>query len=252
MMRKAAVLASFLTLQPAWAVTYDGTVQWSRKVSLGPPVSGIVSRVNITAGAVVKKDEVLLALDPVPFQANVAQAQAALKRAKISRDEANRDLKQADELYARTVLSTTELENARMKQGRADAAVMEAQAALTRAEYELRVSQVRAPYEATVLSIQAQPGQAVVAGLEPPSLVTVSARGEYVVAAAVPAAAVVKLQSGQKAAVHVGEKRFEGKIKTIGIEPVQNVRKTSYEVQVVFNAGDTQLRAGLPARVELP
>lgn len=241
-----------LALPSAWAGEWEGTVQWSQKVALGPAVSGIVERVEVEPGATVKKGERLLALDPTPFQAQVAAARAALARARIAREEAARDLKQAEELYARTVLSTVELDNAKMKRGRADAGVQEAAAQLERAEYSLRSSVVRAPFDGIVAARNAQPGQVVVANLEPPALVTLVRRGEYVVVVPLPAKTATGLQPGRPASVQVGARKFEGKVQSVALEPVAGAGETRYEVRVAFSAGDVFLRAGQPASIELP
>jgi len=252
-MKRLLILFVLLLNHEAWAVDFDGTVQWSRKVALGPAVSGIVTKVDVDVGATVKKGDRLLALDPTPFRAHVTEARGALARANIARDEAARDLKQAKELYARTVLSTVELQNAQMKHDRAEAAVQEARAALDQAQYRLRVSEVRAPFDAVVLARDVQPGQAVAVNLEPPALITVAARGEYLAVAPVPAGNVAKLEIGRKIGVLIGGHRFEGTIKSVGLEPVANARETSYEVRVVFEAGDTAaLRAGMSATLALP
>lgn len=252
MKRLLSLMVLITVTAPAIAAEWDATVHWAGKVALGTPVSGVVQRVETEAGDVVKKGQALLTLEETPFVANVQQAEAAALRARLTRDEAKRDLAQAEELYARTVLSTVELENAKLKFGRTDADVKQAEAELARARYELRQSTLRAPFDALVLERAAEPGQSVAANLEPPVLFVLVRRGEYLATARVPIDVAANIKPGQAATVVVNGQRFAGKLKAAGLEAVKDVRETVYEVTVIFKAGDTLLRAGQPAKIVLP
>ena len=222
---------------PAAAADVEALVQWSQRTELAMPVSGAVASVAVNSGERVVKGQVLLALDETPFQATVQEAEALLVRRKSERDEAARDAKQAQELYDRTVLSTVELENAKMKFDRAEAGYKAARAALDRARYRLRVSALRAPFDAVVLSRQAEPGQAI------------AAAGEYLAQARVPPGRVIGLKPGQAVSVVAGGKTYAAKIKAIAHEPAGS--KEPYVLDAVFSAAEP-LHAGQPARIQLP
>lgn len=236
---------------PAYAADYDAVIDWSQRVALSSVVSGVVVEVNAVPGQAVDKGAVLVRFDDTPFKAEVAQAQAQVAMSKVSLAEAQRDLKQAEELYARTVLSTVELENAKHKFARAQAAQRSAQAALLNAEYHLREASLRAPFAALVLKRQVEVGQGMVANLEAAPLVTLARRGEYVAVAAVPESALARLTIGAQAAVRVGDQRYTGSIQSLGLEPSGKAGAATYETRVVFKS-DALLRAGQAARVELP
>jgi len=234
---------------PAAAADVEAVVQWSRRTELATPVSGAVASVAVNAGERVAKGQLLLALDDAPFRAAVQEAEAQLARRKSERDEAARDAKQAQELYDRTVLSTVELENAKMKLARADAGYQEANAALARARYQLRVSALRAPFDAVVLSRHAEPGQAIAAGFKPPVLLVIAAAGEYLAQARVSAERVTGLRLGQAVSAAVGGKTYAAKIKAIAHEPAAG--KEPYVLDAVFSAAEP-LHAGQPAHIALP
>ena len=284
-MRKVVLVALCLVgAPPAYAVEWPATVHWARRAALAPTVSGTIAQVAADVGDAVKKDQVLLALDQVPFESRLLQAQANATEARIARDEAKRDLAQADELYRRTVLSTVELDNAKNKLARADAAQKQAQAQLMQAQYELDKSRLRAPFEGWVIARKAEAGQAVAASLEPPVLFVVAARGQYRAQARVPAAQAANLQSGQDVGVVVAGKRYAGKVQSVGFESLEDLTKDSttrgaasamgagnkakgtndkapagneaadakVEISVLFRTGDTMLRPGQAATVILP
>ena len=240
-----------LVAAPAYAVDYDAVIDWSQRVALSTVVSGVVVEVNAVPGQVVEKGAVLVRFNDTPFKAEVAQAQAQVAMSKVSFAEAQRDLKQAEELYARTVLSTVELENAKHKFARALAAQRSAQAALMAADYRLREASIRAPFAALVLKRQVEVGQGVVANLEAAPLVTLARRGEYVAVVAVPESALGRVTLGAQAAVRVGDQRYTGSVQAMALEPSGKAGAATYEARVVFKS-DALLRAGQAARVELP
>lgn len=231
---------------PALAGEADAVVQWAGRVELSLPVSGVIAQVSVHAGERVVKDQVLLALDATPFSNALRAAEARAARAKSERDETARDSRQAKELYDRTVLSTVDLENARMKHARAEAAYQEARAALDQAAYRLKVSAIRAPYGAWVLSRQAQPGQTVSADIKPPTLLVLASAVEYLAVLRLSPERLANLKVGQAAEVTVAGKKYTGQISSIGLDPGKD-----HAVEVVFQSGDA-LRAGQAARVNLP
>jgi RND family efflux transporter MFP subunit len=231
------------------AADVEAHVQWSRRTELATPVSGVVASVTVNAGERVSKGQLLLALDDAPFRAAVQEAEALLAQRKIARDEAARDAKQAQELYARTVLSTVELENAKMKLARTEAGVKDANAALDRARYRLRVSALRAPFDAVVLSRHAEPGQSVAAELKPPVLLVIAAAGEYLAQARVAAERVTGLTLGQGLSVVVAGKTYPAHLKAIVDDPAGG--KEPYLLEALFSAQES-LHAGQSARITWP
>ncbi len=242
-------LCAVVAVFPAAAADVEAVVQWSQRTELATPVSGAVSSVAVNAGERVAKGQVLLALDEAPFLAAVQEAEALLARRKLERDEALRDARQAQELYDRTVLSTVELENAKTRHARTEAGYKEAKAALDRARYRQRVSMLRAPFDAVVLSRHAEPGQAIAADLNPPVLLVIAAAGEYLAQARVSPTRVTGLKVGQALSVVAGGKTYAAKIKAIAHEPAAS--KEPYVLDAVFGAEEA-LHAGQPARIQLP
>lgn len=110
-----------------------------------PQVSGIIERRLFTEGAMVKAGEPLYRIDPAPFAANLAQAEAALARANA--DLAKQTSKQQRYLSLKQQKAVSQQEfddvNAALLQAKAD--VQTAQAQLTKAQLDLQYSQVKAP-----------------------------------------------------------------------------------------------------------
>lgn len=242
------VMAVFATAS-ALAAELDARLEWSRRTELAMPLSGIVVDVPVNAGERVNKDQVLVSLDPGPFQTSVNEALARQARARIEREEAVRDARQAQELYDRTVLSTVELENAKNKQTRAEAAYKEASANLDRARYRQRISILRAPFDAQVLRRRIEVGQTVSAELNPPTVMVIAAAGEYLAQARVAADRAASVKPGQDVQVSVGGKSHPAKIRAVTYDPAGG--KEPFVLDAVFSTSE-RFTAGQAARISLP
>ena len=99
--------------QSLWAADVTALLQWSQRVELSSPVSGVVQAVQVDVGDQVKKGQTLLSLDSASYQAIVAENRAAMSRYSEEMAEAKRDLERTNELYERTVIATVELDQAK-------------------------------------------------------------------------------------------------------------------------------------------
>ncbi|MBU1689405.1 MAG: efflux RND transporter periplasmic adaptor subunit [Gammaproteobacteria bacterium] len=235
----------------AWAESFHATLQWSQRVELSPRVSGIVREVGVNAGDRVQKGRSLLTLDAAPYQARVAESRAAVTSFKEETAEAQRDLARTQELYDRTVIATTELDQARLRQARAKAQLDGAQARLARERQDLTDSALRAPFDAVVVARLAEPGQHVAVGLQPQPLLVLAKAGEMVARFKVSADRIGSLKAGQAVSVLVGQQEYPAILKYPGLEPVADKSGSAYEVEAVFAAKEL-MRAGMAATVRLP
>ena len=236
---------------PAWAADVPAVLQWSQRVALSTPVSGVVRSVYASVGERVKQGQVLAALDATTYQAGVAESQAAVARVKAEEQDAKRNFDRVQELYKRTVISSSELETAQTRYVRAKAQLSEAQARLMLTQKILGDSTLRAPFDALILVRQVEPGQAVASQLQPQTLFVVARAGEMIARAKVSLARIEKLKAGDAATVEVNRQSYSGKIKTLGLEPVGEKGDLAYPVDVLFSVKEV-LRAGTPATVRLP
>ncbi len=113
-------------------------------VPVVPQVSGQVIEVTEQDNQVLAKGEVLLKLDPVPFQAKVAELEAQLR-------EARTDLGRAKKLAAKNVLAQRDLDRTRLK-------VNELTPKLTKAKWDLENTVVHAPSRGFVTQVAVRPG----------------------------------------------------------------------------------------------
>lgn len=251
-MNKLSILAMlFILPNLACAADAPAILQWSHRVELSVPISGVVLAVKVNIGEQVKKGQVLLAVDGAIYQARVAENQAAITRLAAEAAEAKRDFDRVQELHARTVVATAELDQARLRLTRAESMLAEANASLRQQQKALGDTQVRAPFDAVVILRQAEPGMSVAAGLQPQILLVLAKSGEMLARLYLPAVQIEKLKVGQPVTVVVAGQNYDGKIKALGLEPVRLKDESGYQVDVSF-ASKGQLRAGIAAVVKLP
>jgi RND family efflux transporter MFP subunit len=235
----------------ALAVDVPAVLQWSQRVELSTPVSGVVQAVNVEVGDRVRKGRVLLTLDPGRYRARVAASRGAVAKAAAEAAEAKRNLGRVQELYNRMVISTTELEQAQLRDARARGLLAETRARLQLEQRNLDDTVLRAPFDGVVLARQAQPGQAVAAGLRPQTLLVLARSGQMLARVMLYDNQIAGLRAGQPVAVSVGGKRYAGRVKTLGLEPMAAKDGVTYAVDVLFPV-HKQLRAGTPATLSLP
>lgn len=235
----------------AMAADFPATLQWSQRVELSPRVSGIVRQVEVNAGDGVRKGQPLLALDDALYAARVAESRAAVARCAEEVADAKRELGRTQELYDRTVIATSELDQAKLRLARSRAQLDAAQSRLKAEQKNLADSRLLAPFDAVVVARLAEPGQYAAVGLQPQPLLVLARAGEMLARFRIPVDRIGAYKVGQAATVIVGKQEFPARLRTLGMEPVKDKDGAGYEAEVVFEAKE-MLRAGVPATVRLP
>ncbi|MDZ7663511.1 efflux RND transporter periplasmic adaptor subunit [Thiohalophilus sp.] len=232
------------------AADYEARLEWERRVELGTPVQGVITEVRAQTGQRVEAGDVLVQLDDRGFRANVSKAHTRLQSLEAVREEARRERDRAEELYDRTVLSDHELQVALNDARQTEADYAAARAALVQARLNLEYSAVRAPFDALVINVQAAQGQTVINDLQPVTLVTVADANSMIARAELSEGQVEPLELGQAATVRIGGREHIGRIKSIGLEPVEGSDR--YAVAVSFPQEGQRYRVGQTATIELP
>ncbi|HZO23084.1 MAG TPA: efflux RND transporter periplasmic adaptor subunit, partial [Steroidobacteraceae bacterium] len=109
---------------------FTGRFEAVDRVELRPRVSGYIASINFTQGKEVKKGDVLLVIDPRPYQADYNRAKAQLAQARTQRELAKSEKDRAVKLLAQHAISQEEYDTRTAGSEQADANVEAAQAAL--------------------------------------------------------------------------------------------------------------------------
>lgn len=124
---------------------YVAQIAGVREVEVRPRISGILEKWNYTEGARVSAGQSLFTIDPAPYRAALARAQAQLASTEASLVQANRDAARLKPLFEAKAVSQKEYDDAASAAQVAAANVQAAQAALTEARLNLAYTRVEAP-----------------------------------------------------------------------------------------------------------
>jgi multidrug efflux system membrane fusion protein len=248
MIRHLASLALCVLATAAPAEDHPAILDWSQRVILSTPVSGVIESVPAVAGARVTAGETLLRLDQRPFETALADAGAQLRKQELLRDEARREVERTRELYERRVISVHDLQLGEIAFAVAQADYTSAVAALNSAKLQHEYSTLRAPFDGRILAVHVSRGMTVINTEQATPLVTLAQDRPMHAVTRVDAATLAGLAPGQAATVTVNGTRLPGRIHTLGAEPDADGQ---YSLAVAFDPGDGTLRAGLSATLGL-
>lgn len=143
---------------------YVGRFEAVNDVEVLPRVSGNVVRIAFREGLAVGKGQLLYEIDPRPFRAALAQAEAEIARARANAAVARSELARAAELLPSEAISKELYEQKRAAARAADAALAGARAIADARRLDLSFTQVRAPVAGRVSDRRASVGDYVTAG----------------------------------------------------------------------------------------
>lgn len=142
-------LAVTATYQPQLA--YPGRLHAVEDVAIRARVAGYIKERAFQEGDLVDAGEVLYRIDQAPFEAEMAQAHAALVRAKAGLDVARRNYERGRELLPRGAISISEMD-------RLEGALIEAEANLESAEAQVESARVNLGYTRILAPIAGRVG----------------------------------------------------------------------------------------------
>ena len=127
------------------AFEYVGQTLGSKDVEVRARVTGIIEQRLYTEGAPVKAGQPLFLIDPKPYAAQVAQAEADLARAQAQKAQADRERARLAPLAERKAIGQKEADDAASNADLAAAAVQSAKARLDELKLNLGYTRVVAP-----------------------------------------------------------------------------------------------------------
>ncbi|PTX93801.1 efflux transporter periplasmic adaptor subunit [Spartobacteria bacterium LR76] len=141
--------------------TWVGLLNGYQNADIRAQVNGYLLTQNYKEGSLVKKGTILFTIDPRPFEAALAQAQADYAKAVAQATLAKVTLDRQTQLYKTKVISQQEYDTS-YQQAQADfAAVAAQQAQVDTAQINLNYCTITAPFDGIVGLAQAQIGDLV-------------------------------------------------------------------------------------------
>jgi RND family efflux transporter MFP subunit len=151
---------------------FSGRLEAVNEVEIRPRVSGYIKRVAFAEGKEVPKGEVLFEIDPRPYEADLARAQAQLEQARTAAELAAREVARAEKLVNVQAISREEFDSRTSAAANGMASVRAAEAAVQTAQLNLEWTRVRSPIPGRVGRAEVTAGNLVQAGPPTATLLT--------------------------------------------------------------------------------
>ena len=151
---------------------FSGRLEAVERVDVRSRVAGALLSVHFKEGALVKKGDLLITIDPAPYAAEVDRAEAQVASAQARSSFSRSEQERSRRLWEEKAIAQREYDE-RVNAGReADASLRAAQASLQTARLSLGYTQVRAPVAGRVGRLEVTVGNLVSAGPGAPVLTT--------------------------------------------------------------------------------
>jgi multidrug efflux system membrane fusion protein len=217
-------------------ITATGTFGLKDEIALSFKIGGVIQSVHVDAGTPVRAGQVLASLFLPEIDAGLAKATSAVTKAE-------RDLERARRLFADSVVTLSQLQDA-------ETAFEVARAELQATEFNRRYAVIVAPANGIILLRHAEAGETVNPGTP---IITLGSRERgAVLRVGLADRDVVRLQAGDTALAHFDAlpgRVFRGVVSEIGAAASPGTG--TYAVEIRLSATATLARAGMVGRVEI-
>ena len=231
-------------------ISYPATVKPLNEADLYAEVSGYITKIYVSDGAVVSAGQALYEIDGTRYNAAVQQAKASLQVAQTDLDRQKRDLARYQTLADKDAIAKQVFDNAVSNVAASQAQVESARAALVTANTNLSRSTIRAPFSGTVGISQVRLGALVNPGTT--LLNTLSSTSPIAVEFQVNEKDITKftqLQSSHSSSdlslVLPNGSTYEGKGTITTIDRAVDPATGTIKVRATFPNNANELRAGM-------
>ena len=248
----AAVTAVYSS-QANSVLTASGYVVAQRKADVASKGTGRLEHLDVEEGSKVKEGQVLARLENNDIQAALNKARADLEVAKATlwQDKTNVDRQKL--LVEQELVSKSEYDVAQAQYQRAVASVASAQAQVRASEVDLENTFIRAPFDGTVLTKNADVGEIVApfaAGNSTGSVVSMADMSSLQVEADVSESNIERIKVSQPTEITLDafpEKRYRGEVHMI--VPTADRAKATVMTKVRFLDRDERVLPEMSAEV---
>jgi len=235
------------------SVTATGEIQPVNTISVGSQVSGTIEDIFVDYNSHVKKDDILLTIEPSVLQSTVDESLATLDSMKAELKYARSEYNRNQSLYNDGFISRAEMEKSQTVYEQAQQAVNKAQYAYERAVTNLGYATITSPVDGTVISRKVDKGQTVAASFQTPDLFEIAEDlSKMQIETAVSEADIGMIKDGMPVTFTVDaypNMVFKGNVQQIRLSPTTVSNVVVYTVVIDVDNSDLKLMPGMTAFV---
>jgi RND family efflux transporter MFP subunit len=236
-------------------ISANGYVVARTKASVSAKIPGRLAYLGVSEGSHVRRGEIIARLESGDVAAALAAARANVGTVEAQLAQARRDLARAEELRKSDLISAVEVENARTQADVYTAQLASAKAQVDLAAANLENTNVRAPFDGTVLRKDAEVGEIVApssagGGLTRTAIVTMADLGTLEVEVDVNEAYIAQVRNGEPARITLDaypDTSFNGRVRQV--VPTADRQKATVLVKVSILDKDARILPEMGARV---
>ncbi|HUN65585.1 MAG TPA: efflux RND transporter periplasmic adaptor subunit [Bacteroidota bacterium] len=235
-------------------LTANGYVVAQRKASIASKATGRLVYLGYREGDVVREGEIIARIEDSDVTAAFRQAEADLNVAIADKTDAERSLERTKSLLDRQLVSTSDYDAAKARYDRVVATIASREASLKAAEVQVENTRIRAPFDGTILTKNADVGEVVApfaAGASSRvAVVTIADMSSLEVEADVSESNIERVHNGQPCEISLDaypEKRYRGLIDKI--VPTADRAKATIMTKVKFLERDSRVLPEMSAKV---
>jgi HlyD family secretion protein len=236
----------------------SGQIEPIRMVEVKSKVSGELTRINFETGDEVRQGELIATVDPRDVRNALAQMEADQELARARVETARSQRRRAEELAKAGVLSTQDLENARLEETNANAQLVKARTNLQLAQEKMGDVTIRAPISGTIIEKGVEQGQIIASASANVSggttLVKMADLATVQTRALVDEVDIGRIHAGQEATVEVEAypgRSFRGSVTKIEPQAVVEQNVTMFPVLINLPNPERLLKPGMNAEVSI-
>lgn len=152
--------------------TFNGTTEAKEEVDVRAQVSGYIIKINFVDGQEVKKGDLLVEIDPRPYQAALDKAQAEVAKSQAQVIKAKADLARSTKLLPTKAITQEDYDLNVAQKAVADALLLAAEAAVRDAKLNMEFTKVTSPINGRTSRAKYTVGNLIQAGMNGSSVLT--------------------------------------------------------------------------------
>jgi RND family efflux transporter MFP subunit len=242
----------------SFAVNAAGEISPAEQVSVRPEINGKIEQLPVDVGDRVKKGDLLFKLDDKELQQQRAANLTDIERARLSLEKAERDHRRAAELLKEKLISQELYDDAKTTFELAKNSLDRSQKDLAIIAERLTKTEVRAPFDCTVLTRPVSMGQAVSGSggfNSGTDVLTIADLNSMIINAHVNQADVPRLRVDQNVEVAVeavAGLRVTGIVERVAPQATIKNNIKGFATRIALKQVDPRVRPGMTANIKIP